>query len=153
MALILVIDEHEAFREAMEYCLPKFGHRALTAADEAEARGIAADHAVDVVLLDLGRPAASGLALCRALRRSVSLARVPVVAMATLATAELEAQTREAGAAELVAKPFPWTHLLGAIARCVAAAGESGGSPDRVFPIAWAENSDQSCPARENTGR
>lgn len=136
MAAILVIDEYAAFRQTMEYCLPRLGHRAFSAAGEAEARTVAAAHQVDVILLDIGMPACGGLEVCAALSRDATLGRVPILVLTALITSDLSARARAAGAAELLAKPFRWDELLATVARLIGSDGRAGaGSPGRRSPI------------------
>jgi CheY-like chemotaxis protein len=119
MACVLLIDDYAGFREAMDYCLPKFGYVVLSAPDAPTALALAANHAVDVALIDIGLPRFTGLAVCDAIRHDAKLAGVPIVVMTGLMSAEITARARAAGAAEVVAKPFQWPHLL-AVLRAVA---------------------------------
>ncbi len=117
MACVLVIDEYASFREAMEYCLPKFGYAGLSAGTFGEAATLAKDHRIDVVLLDIGLPSLSGLAACEAIRRDRQLAHAPVVILSGVITAGIVAEARAAGAVEVVSKPFQWPQLLGILDR------------------------------------
>lgn len=117
MACILIVDGYPVFRETMEFCLPRFGYTALSAADEPEARAQALAHPIDLVLLDVGLPDCHGLEICASIARDPQLGRVPIIVLSGIVTAELTVRAREAGAAELLAKPFRWDQLLAAVAR------------------------------------
>jgi CheY-like chemotaxis protein len=121
MGCVLVIDEYAPFRELMEFCLPRFGHAVMTAAD-VRAAVLLDGRSVDVVLLDVGTRWMTGFAACAELKRNEEFARVPVVIMAGNIGAEMQRRAREAGAAEIVVKPFNWPDLLDLLARHAAEA-------------------------------
>lgn len=117
MATLLVIDAYDAFREAMEYCLPKFGHEAITARGLEAARLLPMHRPVDLILLDAGYPAASGIATCRIMKLDPRWQRVPLVLMTGPVTTEFMMIARASGADAVLAKPFEWEQLLGLVAR------------------------------------
>ncbi len=121
MASILVIDDYDGFREAMSYCLPRFGHSALVAADREAGLRLAATTAVDLVLLDIGYRKHEGFATCEAFKRNAALLRIPVVLMADVVNADLLARARALGAETVMAKPINWTEFLALLARLVPA--------------------------------
>ena len=125
MSCVLIVDEYEPFREAMEFCLPRFGHEAVAARDVGEALRIAADHAIDVVLLDGGARWLSGLAVCERLKRDRRFERVPVVVMVAVVSPEMRDRARAVGAAEVIPKPFAWPDLLAALGRHAPAVGNA----------------------------
>ncbi len=117
VACVLVVDEYPPFREAMEYCLPKFGHDAVTAEDLPAAQALAGAVHVDVILLDVGLPQLTGIHACEELRRDPRLAGVKIVMMTLDLSDDIVRRSRAAGAAEVVEKPFLWPDLLSVLAR------------------------------------
>jgi CheY-like chemotaxis protein len=120
MAGVLLIDDYDAFREAMAYCLPRFGHETYTARDAAEALRIAASARIEVVLVDAGAPFMTGLPVCTALRESVQLRDTPIILLTADYGALVQTEALRLGAAAVVRKPFAWPDLLGAIHDAVA---------------------------------
>lgn len=147
MTRILFIEECDLFREAMEYCLPRFGHSVFAVAGESEARAVVESEVIEVILVDLDIPVGTGLALCAALHRDARLGRIPIIVLTELVTHEVSRRALEAGAAGLVAKPFEWDLLLDLITRVARRI-----NPPRaaLFPIACPPGSSPSCVAREN---
>jgi CheY-like chemotaxis protein len=126
MALVLVINAYDAFREAMEYCLPKFGHEAISAADCEAGLKLATERAPDLVLVDVGFPKMTGLATCAAIKCNPQLCRLPVVMMLDRMTPEMTAHSRAVGVDALMPKPFEWAeflHLLGRFGLRAASGG------------------------------
>lgn len=119
MAAILVIDDYEGFRQAMAYCLPKFGHAVLTAATTAVGAALAREHEVELVLLDAGYPPWPGLAECAVFKGVPELSRLPVVLLSDGVSAELERRARAAGADAVLGKPIEWAELMRLVATLV----------------------------------
>jgi CheY-like chemotaxis protein len=61
MATILLIDDDESDRMALQVVLEAAGHRVLSAAGEREGLRLMHDHVVDLVLVDLVMPDMDGL--------------------------------------------------------------------------------------------
>ncbi|TVR78835.1 MAG: response regulator [Rhodospirillales bacterium] len=100
---ILVVDDDREIRDLLGRYLVKQGFRVSAAADGRAMRKMLAEHAIDLVVLDLMLPGEDGLALCRWLRSESPL---PVVML----TARGEDVDRiiglEMGADDYLAKPF-----------------------------------------------
>lgn len=124
MACVLIIDDYEAFRAAVAFGLPRFGHTVVGARDAIEAMRLADAHPIDLVLMDLGWPWRTGLAACARLRREPAMCALPVVMMAPRVTVELRVQAAAVGAVEVIVKPFEWPVLVGHVERWT---GEGGG--------------------------
>ncbi|MAE94881.1 MAG: DNA-binding response regulator [Deltaproteobacteria bacterium] len=62
---VLVVDDHELYRRAVERVLARAGHRVSTAKDASEAMSIVSAEPVDLVLCDVKMPGISGLELVR----------------------------------------------------------------------------------------
>ena len=68
MISVLVVDDDRTVRVTLADFFDTLGYTARTAASASEGRQAAAEHAPDVVLVDLRLPDASGLLLLEALR-------------------------------------------------------------------------------------
>jgi DNA-binding NtrC family response regulator len=112
---ILVIDDDETVRDTLVEFFETFGYTARGAATASAGRQLAAEHAPDVVLLDLRLPDANGLVALGAL-----LADDPELAVIVL-TGHADVQTAvkamQQGAADLLEKPMDLEALAGAVER------------------------------------
>ncbi len=126
-AHILVVDDDAQVRQLIARFLRDNGYRASGARDGREMREALAAGAVDLVVLDLMLPGASGLDLCRDLRASSA---VPIIML----TAKGEETDRvvglELGADDYIAKPFSPRELLARI-RAVLRRAEARTPEDR----------------------
>ncbi len=106
---VLVVEDEEAFLEALEVGLEKEGFRVAVARDGAEALDRFDELQPDLVLLDLMLPRVSGLDVCRELR---GRSRVPII-IVTAKSAEIDTVVGlEMGADDYIAKPFRVRELV-----------------------------------------
>jgi two-component system sensor histidine kinase RpfC len=95
------------------------GHQVHTARDGAEAVAIAAaNHSIDVALVDLTMPRLAGPSLIAALR--AELPKAPVLVMTGYASDEMIAALEKAGVYAVLKKPVPAAMLLDSIAAALA---------------------------------
>ena len=115
MRSILIIDDDETVRATLVEFFETFGHTARGAATASQGRQLAAEHAPDVVLLDLRLPDASGIvALDALLADDPELAVIVLTGFADVTTA---VQAMQHGAADLLEKPVDLEALEAAVAR------------------------------------
>lgn len=120
MARVLIIDNYDGFREAMEYCLPKFGHAVVAAASiEAFDPQLLGEWQPDLAVVGVGATPMDAFSVCARLRNSPDGRAIPVIVLANSISALVEAQSRALGVAAIIRKPFEWAELLSAIARAV----------------------------------
>ena len=62
---VLVVDDEELYRRALERILKRVGHQVLMARDASEAMGVVSSQPVDLVLCDVKMPGINGLELVR----------------------------------------------------------------------------------------
>jgi len=106
---VLVVEDEEAFVDALMIGLPKEGFTVEVARDGAEAIECFDRIDPDVVLLDLMLPKMTGLDVCRELR---SRSRVPII-MVTAKSTELDTVVGlEVGADDYVTKPYRIRELV-----------------------------------------
>ncbi|MFL5580245.1 MAG: sigma-54-dependent transcriptional regulator [Gemmatimonadaceae bacterium] len=112
---ILVIDDDETIRETLGMFFESAGHAVRTAGTATEGRRAMAEHAPDVVLVDLRLPDASGLTLIEALRADDPGAAIVVLTgHADVATA---VRAMKQGADDLLEKPVDLDTLEAAVLR------------------------------------
>ncbi|MGH1490827.1 MAG: response regulator [Acidimicrobiales bacterium] len=106
---VLVVDDEEAFIDALTVGLPKEGFTVAVARDGAEALNMFDEVDPDIVLLDLMLPKISGLDVCRELRTK---SEVPII-MVTAKSAEVDTVVGlEIGADDYVTKPYRIRELV-----------------------------------------
>lgn len=113
-ARILVVEDEESYREALQSGLSNEGYAVELAADGLEGLRMFVESPPDLVLLDVLLPGMAGTEVCRRMR---SVADVPVI-MVTALDAEMDVVLGlEVGAADYVTKPY---HLRELVARIQA---------------------------------
>ncbi|MEM9564211.1 MAG: response regulator transcription factor [Actinomycetota bacterium] len=132
---VLVVEDEEAFIDALMIGLPKEGFTVEVARDGAEALSRFDEIDPDLVLLDLMLPRVSGLDVCRELRTRTE---VPII-MVTAKSGEVDTVVGlEIGADDYVTKPYRIRELVArmrAVVRRsaptpVAAGGASADAPE-----------------------
>ena len=104
----LVIDDNESVRESLKFLLLRRGYSVLVAEDGYEALRVADETAIDAAMVDVNMPGMNGIEVCRALReRAAGAGREIAIWMMTGGRSpELLKLSREAGALDLLGKPF-----------------------------------------------
>lgn len=111
--VILVVDDDRSMRASTLRLLIARGYTAIEAASAAEAVRKAAEHAPDVILMDLHMRNGSGLEAARQIKAQPSLASIPIIALT--ATPPEWDEKLHLFAAVLV-KPCPTAQILDAVA-------------------------------------
>lgn len=106
---VLVVEDEEAFLDALEIGLTQEGFRVELARDGAEALERWEAIEPDVILLDLMLPRVSGVDVCREIR---SKSKVPII-MVTAKSSEIDTVVGlEVGADDYVTKPYRMRELV-----------------------------------------
>jgi two-component system, OmpR family, response regulator RegX3 len=106
---VLVVEDEEAYLDALSIGLTKEGFRVAVARDGEEALARFAEVRPDLVVLDVMLPRLSGIDVCREIRRS---SPVPVI-MVTARSSELDTVLGlEVGADDYVTKPYRMRELV-----------------------------------------
>ena len=137
---VLVVEDHAPLREEVVALLRGAGHRVEEAADGRLALAEALQRPPDVLVLDLGLPGLSGLALCRQLRERASQP-VPVLMLTARDALPDKLEGFAAGADDYLVKPFAAQELL---ARVLALSRRAGAARDyrpRSGPLALGRRS------------
>jgi DNA-binding NtrC family response regulator len=106
---VLVVDDEELYRRALERILRRVGHEVITARDAKEALGIVSEHPLDLVLSDIQMPGINGLELVRQIK-DVS-PDLPCIVITGYGSAEQSVEALRAGAFWYLEKPFDQGHL------------------------------------------
>ena len=109
-AKILVVDDVPQNVRLLEAVLAPRGYDVVTATDGESALRLIESEEPDLVLLDVVMPQLDGYEVCRRLRAREETAMLPVL-MVTASVAE-KAKVIEAGADDLIAKPFNQDEML-----------------------------------------
>ncbi|MCA9667888.1 MAG: sigma-54-dependent Fis family transcriptional regulator [Myxococcales bacterium] len=109
-ATVLIVDDEPNILTSLRRALEVEDFRALVAASGVEALEQVAEHAPDVVLLDVAMPQMDGLEVLRRLKESD--ARRPVVMMSGHSTIETAVQATKLGAFDFVEKPLSTDKLI-----------------------------------------
>jgi DNA-binding response OmpR family regulator len=103
-ATLLVVDDEPDVREVLEEYFVAHGYAVLGAENAASARTLAAQHAIDLALVDIHMPGEDGLSLARHLRERY--ANIAIVMLTSAATVVDRIVGLEMGADDYVPKPF-----------------------------------------------
>ncbi len=116
MSSVLVVDDIAANRDLVASLVRHRGHRALEAADGAEALRLVRDHRPELVISDILMPTMDGFELVRRIREDPAIASTPVV-FYTAHYHEREARSlaRSCGVARVIVKPADPADILAAL--------------------------------------
>jgi DNA-binding response OmpR family regulator len=106
---LLVVDDEKTIRDALKYNLGREGYVVLTASDGDEAIRLTYSEHPDLVILDIMLPGVSGLDVCRAIRREMT---VPILMLSAREGEIDKVLGLELGADDYMTKPFSLRELL-----------------------------------------
>lgn len=112
MSKILIVEDENALRRALQINLRSHGFDVAAAATGTEALHLAASEHPDVVILDLGLPDIDGMEVLAGIRGWNS---VPIVVLSARSTSQEKVAALDAGADDYVTKPFSMDELLARI--------------------------------------
>lgn len=118
MASILLVDDEALVRRVVRIVLEAEGHDVYEAAAGDEALRVVEASAPDAVVLDLVMPDSDGYAICRELKGARPQAKVLV--LTSVPEDESGPKAREAGADDVMVKPFSALALLDRVAAMLA---------------------------------
>ena len=107
MPTILVIEDEEKYRRAIQLHLASCGHTVIPAGSAEE--GIKRAGEADVILTDLKLPGMTGLELLDAIHAQNM--HTPVIVMSAFGTVEVAVDAMKKGAVDFLPKPFSLDHL------------------------------------------
>ncbi|WP_110676477.1 ATP-binding protein [Salinicola sp. RZ23] len=127
---ILVVDDDELSQHYLDALIPIVGASSLVAGSAEAALTLAAGHAIDLVLMDLRLPDASGAATIARLRAlGGRWTHLPIVAMSASPGAELP-EEGPGGCQQLLTKPIDERQLRSLLMRYLPGVSEPTGEPE-----------------------
>ncbi|CAB4332429.1 unannotated protein [freshwater metagenome] len=121
MTRVLVIEDEESFRDALQFMLSREGFDVILAPNGAEGMKLFDSKNPDLVLLDLMLPEVSGTEVCKYIR---SKSNTPVIMLTAKDTEIDKVVGLELGADDYVTKPFSTRELLARIKAVLRRGGE-----------------------------
>jgi len=121
VTLILVVEDEESFRDALQYMLTREGFDVIIAPNGSEGIRLFDAKNPDLVLLDLMLPEVSGTDVCKHIRSKSS---TPVIMLTAKDTEIDKVVGLELGADDYVTKPFSTRELLARIRAVMRRGGE-----------------------------
>jgi DNA-binding NtrC family response regulator len=106
---VLVVDDEELYRRALERILARAGHQVLSAPDATEALKIVSSEPVELVLADVRMPGLSGLELVRQIHEFAP--DLPCIVITGYGGADQSVEALRAGAFWYLEKPFEQARL------------------------------------------
>ncbi|MBW1844719.1 MAG: sigma-54-dependent Fis family transcriptional regulator [Deltaproteobacteria bacterium] len=106
---ILVVDDEELYRRALERILVRVGHNVATARDATSALEIVSGQPIDLVLADVKMPGINGLELVRQIHEFAP--DLPCIVITGFGSPESSVEALKAGAYWYLEKPFDQGHL------------------------------------------
>lgn len=101
--VVLVVDDEPQIRDILGYIVESMGYEWLGAQSIAQAQQVLDTQAIDLILLDVMLPDASGIDLCRSVRAH---SLVPIILISALGEENDRIRGLEAGADDYITKPF-----------------------------------------------
>ncbi|MES2521925.1 MAG: response regulator transcription factor [Gemmatimonadota bacterium] len=123
---VLIIDDELQIRRVVRNTLEQDGLRVVEAATGREGADLAAAQRPDLIVLDLGLPDMSGLAICQELR---AWSRAPVLVLSARHSDTEKATLLDAGADDYVTKPFSPVELRARVRAQLRRARLAGAPP------------------------
>ncbi len=120
---MLVVDDEELYRSALERILGRVGHTVVTARDATEALEVVSARSIDLVLADIQMPGINGIELIRQIHDCAP--DLPCIVVTGHGSSERSLEALRAGAFWYLEKPFDQGHL-DVVRRLVEQAIETG---------------------------
>ena len=118
---ILIIEDEAELVKLIDLRLKASNFDVIAAYDGEEGLKKAKDEKPDLILLDIIMPKIDGLVVCRRLKDDPETSKIPVIIITASGGKNLQQRSRDAGADDLVIKPFEAEDLLLKISNFVKA--------------------------------
>lgn len=109
MTRVLIVDDEQSVRVALERILGAMGYEVVAAVDGLDAQARLSQLSIDLVITDLSMPGADGFEVLRAVRELRS--GLPVIVLTGRGSTQDCVRAMRAGAADFIAKPFEQTEF------------------------------------------
>ncbi len=111
MARILIIDDSRTTLEVIKVHLMNLGYDFVTARDASEALAIIQREVPDLIISDLAMPGVSGIELCKKLRLTRDLRKLPFIVVTAQKDDSVRREAFAAGVDGFLRKPIDSTKL------------------------------------------
>jgi len=108
---VMVVDDQPANLKLMEDMLRQAGYRVRSFPRGRMALNAAAQHAPDLILLDINMPEMDGFEVCRHLKEDKKLSAIPVIFLSALNETEDKVRAFHAGGVDYITKPFQFEEV------------------------------------------
>lgn len=112
---ILVVDDSESIREAIDMALTGAGYQVHKAIDGLDGVKTLGDKSFDLVITDLNMPNMDGISLVQEIRKNDKTKFLPVLILTTESQNSKRMEARNAGATGWIVKPFVKDQLIGVV--------------------------------------
>ena len=113
---VMVIDDSNTIRRSAEIFLAQAGYQVVLAEDGFDALAKIADHAPDLIFVDIMMPRLDGYQTCALIKKNPRLKATPVIMLSSKDGLFDRARGRLAGSDEYLTKPFTKESLLRSVA-------------------------------------
>ena len=113
---VMVIDDSNTIRRSAEIFLAQAGCQVVLAEDGFDALAKIADHAPDLIFVDIMMPRLNGYQTCALIKKNARLKSTPVIMLSSKDGLFDRARGRLAGSDEYLTKPFTKESLLRSVA-------------------------------------
>jgi cyclic di-GMP phosphodiesterase len=113
--LVMVVEDDLGNRALLERLLEREGYRTTSTGDGESALLAVAEHAPDLILLDIGLPRMDGYEVTRRLRSNLRTLTVPILLLTGRTSLDDVVEGLDAGADDYLSKPFRQPELLARI--------------------------------------
>lgn len=110
--LVLIVDDSSVNLMLLTGILKKEGFRTLQSRGGAEARKIALENPVDLILLDILMPEENGFETCQKLKEDPKTSPIPVIFISALEDVENKVKGLTIGGVDYISKPFEREEVL-----------------------------------------
>ncbi|MBF0296893.1 MAG: response regulator [Magnetococcales bacterium] len=114
---ILVVDDSETIREAVQFTLAQAGYTITTADNGANALTLLEQGKVDLIISDLNMPVMGGMELIQKVRAGTVNKYTPILMLTTESNQDKKMEGKSAGATGWIVKPFKPEILLATVAK------------------------------------
>jgi len=114
---VLIIDDDDTYRSVINDVLTESGYLVIEARSGMEGLEQARQTNPDVILLDIMMPVMDGYQTCRELRHNPATREIPIIMLTALTDSEARFKSKDAGADDYIAKPYPPQEMKNRIER------------------------------------
>jgi CheY-like chemotaxis protein len=136
---LLVADDSVAIQKVVDLTFTDEGMEVTVVGDGVQARDMLDEIGPDIVLADAHMPGIDGYELCRIIRQNERLKEIPIILLVGSFEPFDEAKARQAGASDIVTKPFQSIReLVGRVGSLLGKKSLEAGSAERYSTLGLA---------------